>query len=94
MSTVSINHPEACLADATGRGREGGNYFLNAIQRQRLRHRIIIGKKDGARSHDVFPTAFLFGNRSRPFPRPVRDGLASRVCQLHPGGTALFMNET
>src|ERR1700730_11008600 len=93
MRSVNLNYSEARVASATCRAREGRNYFLNAIERQCLRHRIVIGERNRARGHDILPAPFVFGNRSLPFPWPIGTGLASGMRQLHAGDTALLMNE-
>src|SRR6266478_1127474 len=94
MSSVDLNDPKARFAGATCRVRESSNYFLNAIRGEGLRHGIVIGERKCARGHDIFPTPFLFRNRSWTFPWPIGTGLASRMRQLHTGDTALLVNET
>src|ERR1700716_2210042 len=94
MRSVNLNCAEARVARATCRAREGRNYFLNAIERECLRHRIVIGERNRARGHDILPAPFVFRNRSLPFPWPIGTGLASGVRQLQAGNTALLMNET
>src|SRR6267143_3780570 len=94
MSSVDLNDPKARFAGATCRVGESSNYFLNAIRREGLRHGIVIGERKRAGGHDIFPTPFVFRNRSLTFPWPICTGLASGMRQLHAGDTALLMNET
>src|SRR6266576_393965 len=94
MSSMNLNYPEARFAGTTCRVRESGDYFLNAIRGESLRHGIVIGERKCARGHNIFPTSFVFRNRSLPFPWPICTGLASGMRQLHAGDTALFMDET
>ena len=72
---------------------EGGDDFADAVVRQRLRLRIVVGERQRARRHDLRPSAFRFGHEARAIPRPPRARLASGVRELHARDAALRMDE-
>src|SRR4029077_7454532 len=90
---VDFDNAKTGIACATRRGGKSGNDVLNPIERERFRHRVILGERNGAWRHHIAPTAFHFCNGSRAFPRPTRARLASSVRQLHSGDTTLLVNE-
>src|ERR1700675_4716085 len=67
--------------------------LLNAIAGERLRHGIVVSESYRARGHNFLPATRALGDRSISFPRSIGTRLASRMRQLHPGNTALPMNE-
>src|ERR1700739_2885379 len=93
MSGVNLNDAKAGFAGAPGRGHERRNNPMNAVNRERLRLWIVMGKSQRARGHDIGPASFTFGDGSISFPRSVGAGLATGVCQLHPSHAALLMNK-
>ena len=62
MSSVNFRHTEACFAGATCRGGESGNNVMNTVDGERLRHWIVIGKSQRARSHDIGPAPIALGD--------------------------------
>ena len=68
MRGVNFDYPEAGIARAPRRVGKSPNDLLNAIDRERLRRRIIIGKRNRARRHHVLPAALGFRNDSVTFP--------------------------
>src|SRR5262245_56511316 len=93
MRPMDLENAKAGIACATsGRGKRRDD-STNAIARERLRRRIIVGEPNRAWRHDVFPTAFALRNRAIAFPWPARARLATGVRQLHPSNTALLVNE-
>src|SRR6266849_6610415 len=93
MGSMNFHDTEACFADTTRRGGKSRNDVLNAVDRERLRHRIVIGENQRARSNDILPTPITFGHHSVACPRPVSAGLATGMRQLHPSHAALLMNK-
>ncbi len=93
MSSVDLDDTEARFAGTTRRGGKSRNDVLNAVDRERLRHRIVIGESQRARSNDILPTPITFGHHCVACPRPVGASLATGMRQLHPSHTALLMNK-
>src|SRR5690349_3887451 len=93
MRGVNFDHTKAGIARAPRRGGKSPNDLLNAIDRERLRRRIITGKGNRAWRHHVLPAAFGFRNNSVTFPWSSRARLAPSVGQLHTRNAALFMDE-
>src|SRR6266436_1085570 len=92
MSGVNLNDSKAGFAGTTRGGGKSRNGVLNTVDRERLRHRIVIGERQCARSNDI-PPSTTFGDRSVACPRPVGAGLATGMRQLHPSHAALLMNK-
>src|SRR6516165_7179173 len=93
MSSVDLDHTEACFASATSRGGEGRNDVVNAIDRKGLRFWIVISKSHRAWSHDIRPTPVTFGDGPVAIPRPVGAGFATGMRQLRSRDADLFMNK-
>src|ERR1039458_8428995 len=93
MSSVNLNDAEAGFASTTGRGGKRRNDVLNTVDRQRLWHWVVIGKRQCARSHDINPAPITFGDGSVAFPWPEGASLATGMRQLHPSDAALLMNK-
>src|SRR6478672_3664441 len=93
MRGVNFEYAKAGIARAPRRSGESANDLLNAIDRERLRRRIIIGKRNRAWSHHVLPAAFAFRNNAVTFPWSSCARLAPGMRQLHTSGAALFVNE-
>ena len=80
MSSVNFNHPEPCFASPSRCSHEGIDDLLNAVHRERMRQRIILRERYGARCDDVRPTTRLFRNFSIPFPRVGRAQRVPTAC--------------
>src|SRR5229473_2068500 len=93
MSSVDLDDTEARFAGTTRRGGKSRNHVLNTVDRERSRHRIVIGESQCTRSNDIVPASIIFGDHSLTCPRPVSAGLATGVRQLHPSHAALLMNK-
>src|SRR5580692_10040875 len=93
MSGLNLNDTEAGFTRTARGGGKSENDVLNAIDRERLWHRIAFSEKQWARRNDVVPPAFTFGNLSVTFPRRVRAGFAPGMRQLHPSHATLLMNK-
>ena len=93
MRGVNFDYTKAGIARSSRRGGKSPNNLLNAIDRERLRRRIIFGERNHARRHHVLPAAFGFRNNSVTLPRSLRARFAPRMRQLHTRNAALFMNE-
>src|ERR1700757_420919 len=93
MRGVNFDHAKAGIARAPRRIGKSPNDLLNAIDCERLRIRIIIGKLNRAWRHHVLPAAFGFRNNAVPFPWSSRARFASGMGQLHTRNAALFMDE-
>src|SRR5260370_1946368 len=93
MSSVDLNDTEARFAGTTGGGSKSGNDVLDTVERERLRHRIVVGESQAAWGNDIVPSPFTFGDRSAACPWPVGAGLATGMRQLHPSHAALLMNK-
>src|SRR6266567_6787192 len=93
MRGVNFDYAKAGIARAPRRVGKSPNDLLNAIDRERLRCRIIIGKRNRAWRHHVLPAAFGFRNNSITFPWSSRARFAPGMRQLHTRNAALFMNE-
>src|SRR6476619_2565412 len=93
MRGVDFDYAKAGVARAPRRVGKSPNDLLNAINRERLRRRIIIGKRNRARRHYVLPAAFGFRNDSVTFPWSSCARFAPSMRQLHTRGAALFMDE-
>src|ERR1700752_1176227 len=91
MSSVNLDHSEARFTGTARRGGKSSNNVLDAIDRERLRHWILIGKTQRARCNDIVPTPFTLGNHSVPYRRGVSAGLATGVRQLHASCDTLLM---
>src|SRR6185369_15192762 len=65
----------------------------DAVDRERLRHRIVIRERYRARRNHIVPASFALRDRSVAFPRSIGAGLATGMRQLHPGHTALLRNK-
>ena len=90
---VDLDHANARFPRAPRARGESGDDFADAVARQRLRHRIVVGERQRARRHDLRPSAFRFGQTALAIPRPPRARLASGVRELHAGDAALRMDE-
>src|SRR6266536_3317610 len=64
---VNFDYAKAGIARAPRRVGKSPNDLLNAINRERLWRRIIIGKRNRAWRHHVLPAAFGFRNNGRCF---------------------------
>ena len=93
MRGVNFDYAKAGIARAPRRVGKSPNDLLNAIDRERLRCRIIIGKRNRAWRHHVLPAAFGFRNNSVTFPWSSRARFAPGMRQLHTRNAALLMNE-
>src|SRR5262245_43856066 len=93
MRGVDFDDAKAGIACALRGVCKSPNDLLNAIDREHLRRRIIIGKRNCARRHHVLPTAFGVRNNSVTFPWPSRASFAPGMRQLHTRNAALFMDE-
>src|SRR5271167_1081718 len=93
MSRVDLDDPEPSFTSTTSSLRESSNDALDVVAGEGAGYWIVTGKSHWARGYDVFPTPGVFGNHSVAFPWPVCTSLASGMRQLHPGYTALLMNE-
>src|ERR1700757_101789 len=93
MRGVNFDYANAGIARPPRRPSKSPNDLLNAIDRERLRRRIISGKRNRAWRHHVLPAAFGFRNNSVPFPWSSRARFAPGMRQLHTRNASLFMNE-
>src|SRR5215475_10702232 len=93
MRGVNFDYANASIARAPRRVGKSPNDSLNALGSERLRRRIIIGKRNRAWRHHVLPAAFGFRNDSVPFPWSTRARFAPGMGQLHTRSAALFMDE-
>src|SRR6266513_3539531 len=93
MRGVNFDYAKARIARSSRRGGKSPNNLLNAIDRERLRRRIIIGELNRARRHHVLPAPFGLWNNSVTLPWSLRARFAPRMRQLHTRNAALFMNE-
>src|SRR5215472_9733818 len=93
MRGVNFDYAKAGIARAPRPVGKSPNDSLNAIDSERLRRRIIIGKRNCAWRHDILPATFAFRNNSVTFPWPSRARFAPGMRQLHTCSAALFMNE-
>src|SRR6266850_5927837 len=93
MSSVNLDYLEARFTGTARGGGKSRNDVLDAVDRESYWHRILIGKTQRARSNDIAPTPFTFGNPAVPFRRRVSAGLATGMRQLHPSYAALLMNK-
>src|SRR5215831_16438264 len=90
---VDFDYAKAGIARAPRRVGKSPNDLLNAIDCERLRCRIIIGKRNCGWRHHVLPAAFGFRNNAVTFPWSSRARFAPGMRQLHTRNAALFMNE-
>src|SRR5262245_16405028 len=90
---VNFDYAKAGIACASSRFGKSPNDLLNAIDRERLRRRIIIGKRNCAWRHHVLPTPLGLRNNSVAFPWPSRARFAPGMRQLHTRNATLFMDE-
>src|SRR6516165_5909177 len=93
MRGVNFDYAKAGIACAPHGGCKSPNDLLNAVDRERLRRRIIISKRNRAWRHHALPAALGFRNNSVTFPWPSCARFAPGVRQLHTRNAALFMNE-
>src|SRR6267378_3190915 len=93
VSSVNLNDTEARFTGTTCGGGKSRDDVLNTVDRERLRHRIVIGESQCTRGNDIVPPSTTFGDRSVACPRPVGAGLATGMRQLHPSHAALLMNK-
>src|SRR6516165_2303653 len=93
MRGVNFDYAKAGIACAPRGVCKSPNDLLNAIDGERLRRRIIIGKRNRAWRHHVLPTALGFRNDSITFPWPSRARFAPGMRQLHTRNATLFMDE-
>jgi hypothetical protein len=93
MSGMNLNHPEARFAGTTCRLPESFDDRLNFLFGRGLRQRIVIGKRDGARSNNFIPSTLGLRNGTMAFPWPVCTCFASSMRQLHACDATLVMNE-
>src|SRR5260370_15007969 len=91
MSGVNLNDTEARFAGTTRRSGKSRNDVLNTVERERLRHRIVIGEGQCTRGSDIVPAALTFGDPSVACPRPVSAGPATGMSQLHASHASLLM---
>src|SRR5258708_34646137 len=89
VSRVNLYDTEACFAGTTRRGGKGRNDVLNAVDRGRLRHWIVIGERQRARGNDIVPPSITFGDGSLTCPWAVGPGLPTGISQLHPSTASL-----
>src|SRR5262245_7179640 len=94
MRGVNFDYAKTGIARAPRGVGKSRNDLLNAIDRERLRRRIIIGKRNRAWRHHVLPAAFAFWNNSVTFPWSSCARFAPGMRQLHTCNAALFMDET
>src|SRR5262245_618333 len=93
MRGVDFDDAKAGIARAPRRIGKSPNDLLNAIDREGLRRRIIIGKRNCAWRHHVLPAALGFRNNSVTLPWPSSARFAPGMRQLHTRNAALFMDE-
>src|SRR6516162_2286077 len=93
MRGVNFDYAKASIACAPRGVCKSPNDLLNAIDRERLRRRIIIGKRNRARRHHVLPAAFAFRNNAVTFPWSSCARFAPSMRQLHTRNATLFMDE-
>ena len=93
MRGVNFDYAKAGIACAPRRVGKSPSDLLNAVDRERLRRRIITRKRNRAWRHYVLPAAFGFRNNSVTLPWSSRARFASGMRQLHTRNAALFMDE-
>src|SRR6516164_9884265 len=93
MRRVNFEYAKAGIARAPRGVCKSPNDLLNAIDREGLRRRIIIGKRNRAWRHHILPAALGFRNDSVTFPWSSCARFAPGMRQLHTGNATLCMDE-
>lgn len=93
MSRVNFDDTETRFTGPACGGGKSGDDVLDAVDRERLRYRIVSGESQRARGNDIVPAPITLRYLSVTCPRSVSTGLAAGMRQLHSSHATLLMNK-